>query len=532
MDKLNLLRIVFLLAGTTLVVVEAAQSRRQGRLRNAAHLALGVVAAVNIFFIIFLWFNHVNFPLNLDLMEGTVLQHFRRAAEFKAIYPKPTPDYVPLAYNSFYYVFAVPFSWLFGANLFTLRLVAILGMFGSGLILYLVVREKTGSVWWGLIAAGLFAAAYRVMDAYLDTAHSDSWLLCTALLGSYIIDRNRSRTWNLVGVVILVAAFWFKQHGAIFAIGGVLFLSWREGLRRSWPYWLAVTVLGPILYIFGGPWLFGSYYHYFTWEVPSHWSELSLGTFRRYIAFTVKSYPILALSGGLLTIWIGLRNRKSFDIWHIQLISAALTGFVGTLDIGSSNNVYIPMGAWFVLVGTLGLHSLITRLTVARRYKVHLMALVVTLALFMYNPLEVITSQRAWESYADMVGMLNNLDGPVYAPWLGQLQSGYAFSPTAHWVALEDMIRGPGRDTSNHPNTRRLLEPALYPDGSAFILTNYPLNVYPWIAFLEDSYVLEVDFGDRFKPLRVLPARWDHAWPRYLYRYAPAEADSQHLEQK
>ena len=33
-----------------------------------------------------------------------------------------------------------------------------------------------------------------------------------------------------------------------------------------------------------------------------------------------------------------------------------------------------------------------------------------------------------------------------------------------------------------------------------------------------------LDFEERFEPLRVLPARWDHGWPRYLYRYAPDEA--------
>jgi len=24
-------------------------------------------------------------------------------------------------------------------------------------------------------------------------------------------------------------------------------------------------------------------------------------------------------------------------------------------------------------------------------------------------------------------------------------------------------------------------------------------------------------------PLRVLPKRWDHGWPRYLYRYTPEQ---------
>ena len=38
------------------------------------------------------------------------------------------------------------------------------------------------------------------------------------------------------------------------------------------------------------------------------------------------------------------------------------------------------------------------------------------------------------------------------------------------------------------------------------------------LAFLTDDYVLACDLGDRFAPLRVLPKRYDHGWPRYRYR--------------
>jgi hypothetical protein len=521
---LNLLRIAFFLAGTLLVVLETIQARRQGGLKKGGHVALALIAGASILFIVFLWFNHANFPLNLDLMEGTVLQHFQRAVRFEAIYPEPTPEYVPLAYNPLYYVLAVPFAWAFGVNLFTLRLVAILGMVGSGLLLYRVVQQRTGSAWWGLMSAGIFAASYVVMDAYLDSAHADSWLLFSALLGSYLIDSNRSRAWNLAGVVLLVASFWFKQHGALFAIGGVLFLTWREGPRRSWLYWFVAVLLGPILYIFGGPWLFGSRFHYFTWEVPRRWSELSFGTLRRYAGFILRSYPILSVSAAWTAVWTAFKDRDKLSVWHFQFVFAALAGFMGTLDPGSSNNVYIPLATWFILLGTLGLHQLLLQFKAVQRYAIHLLALFASFAILLYVPTNVIASPRARESYADLVGMLRGLDGHVYAPSLGQLQNSYSFYPAAHWVALEDMIRGPGIDTANHPNTRRLLDPAIHPDGPAYILANYPLSVYWWIAFLEEYYVLDTDYGDRFEPLRVLPARWDHGWPRYLYRYAPTEA--------
>ena len=70
--------------------------------------------------------------------------------------------------------------------------------------------------------------------------------------------------------------------------------------------------------------------------------------------------------------------------------------------------------------------------------------------------------------------------------------------------------------------TRRLLEPVAAPNHAAFILTDRPLyDENAVLEFLADRYVLVSDFGERFKPLKSTPKRWDPVWPRYLYRYDP-----------
>jgi len=522
--SMNSLRLAFGFVGLLIALADYAWFGRRNRPAYAVAAVLTVLCAANLGLAVFLWLNHLRFPLNLDLMEGTVLQHFRRALEFKPIYPAPTPDYVPLAYNPLFYVLSIPFGWAFGASLPVLRGVALLGALGCMVVVYLAVRDLTASRWWAALAVGLFAAGYRAMDVYLDTAHSDSWLLFSALLGTYIISRNRSVGWNLAGLVALIAAFWFKQHGALFVVGAVLYLTWREGLRRSLPYWIAAAIGGPVLYILAGPAMFGSHFHYFTWEVPRQWSQFDLGTIRRLASFIIKNYVVLAVAGGMLVIWDVLRRRDQVGIWHFQFVAGCLSGLMGALDAGSSQNVFIPMGALFLILGVVALAQ-IGRNAFVARYRLQYVAVFLAFALFLYNPLPIVASSQADAAYGDLVRFLNELDGPVYAPSVGQMPDGYTLYPAAHWVALEDMIRGPGRDTSNHPNTRRLLEPALHPDTpKAYILSNYPLEYFPWLAFLKDYYVLESDLGNRFEPVRVLPKYFDHGWPRYLYRYEPAEA--------
>ncbi len=472
-------------------------------------------------FMAYLWVNHVNFPLNLEAMELTVVQHFQRAVAGQPVYVDPSPEFVPLAYAPLYYYFSIPFAWLFGANLFTLRLVAILGMLGAEIVIFLAVKKQTQSMWWGLVAAGLFAAAYRVMDTYLDNAHSDSWLLFCALLGSYLISLNKSRSVNLLGVLVLIASFWFKQHGALFAIGGVFYLTWRDGIKNSLPYWVTAAVLGPVLYVLAPTLFFGPNFHYYTLTIPSGWSDLNFAAIIRYAGFIVKNYPALAGVGVIASVLYAFKQRRAVSLWYFMLPFALLSGFMGALDPGSNNNVFIPMGAWLVLTGVLGMNAFLMDFPFAGRWSLHFAALGISFAMFYYSPVSVITSSRAEAQYQDFVGYLHSLDGPVYAPWLGQLESGYEFSPSVHWVPMEDLIRGPGANAEDAAIVQELLDPVIHPDGTAYVLTNFPLENDPLLSFLLADYHLVQDLGDRFSALSTLPKRFNLEYPRYLYQYSP-----------
>ena len=273
--------------------------------------------------------NHVQFPFQIDLMEGVVMQHARRAMHGQSIYPAPSPQFVPLAYNALYYLLAAPFFLMFGDTLSTLRVVSGIGLVGSATAIFVIVRSTTRSAWWGVVAVGLFCAAYPAMDAYLDTAHSDAWLLCCALWGSYLIGRE-SRGERIAGVLALVAAFWFKQHGAVFLGAALVYLTWREGIRGSLVYWSLAIVLGPVLYLIAPGSVLGADFHYFTWRVPGGWSQLTVNTIDRVIVFVRHNYPILGLAA-LIGAYRALRAR-TISIFDVQLGAAFLTALMGSLD--------------------------------------------------------------------------------------------------------------------------------------------------------------------------------------------------------
>lgn len=496
--------------------------RRPGaRLRQLLPALIGAYALLQIGLVVYLWINHAAFPLNLEAMELTVLATTRRVLAGLPIYVPPSAAFTPLAYNPLFYFLAVPFTWVFGPTLLAMRLEAIAGTLGCGAVIFLAVRRETSSAWWAILAVGLFAAAYRSMDTYLDNAHADSWMLFTALFAAYLISLQRSRAANLLGIAIAAASFWFKQPGAAFTVGLVVFLTVREGTRAAWPYWLAAILLGPVLFGFAPAGWAGPLLHEYTWVIPRQWLSFNLGTLRRLVEYFGRNFALLAASSGIG--WLAsLRKSQLRSVWFFLLPFAALTALSGAMDSESNNNVFIPLAAWLILTGVIALHRSTDGVSWIGRWNLPSLVVGASFVLLVFNPLTVIVSSHAGEAYTDLQGYLRSLDGAVYAPWIGPLQDGFEFSPAIHWVPMTDLVRGAGKDLANDPTIRSLMDPVTHPVGRAYLLTNFPLERDSAVSFLGDNYALASDLGPRFSALSALPKRYSLAWPRYLYVYRGA----------
>ncbi|MGE5729955.1 MAG: hypothetical protein ACM34L_15220, partial [Gemmatimonas sp.] len=122
-------------------------------------------------------------------------------------------------------------------------------------------------------------------------------------------------------------------------------------------------------------------------------------------------------------------------------------------------------------------------------------------------------------AYADLLATVRALPGSVYAPGIGQFVSGPTLYPAAHWIAVEDIMRGPRRTAADSALARQLIDSARHPSGVAFMLTNRPIaSLSAPVRELAPSYTLVQDFGNRFAALEPLPRPFDTGFPRYLYR--------------
>ena len=276
-----------------------------------------------------------------------------------------------------------------------------------------------------------------------------------------------------------------------------MYVMWRDGAKRSIPAWIIAVVLGPVLYLAIAPAMFGSLFRYFTYDVPKQWAEITWGgIILRLTEFIVVSYLALAMAAAIAVIAAFLRSRRKISVWLFMFPVVLLSGLFVELDPGNNNNVFIPMGVWFIVAGMIGLKQLTDRCASFERRGLLMLALSVSFALFVYNPVSVIVPTRATTDYQDFVNELRAFDGSVYAPFIGQLEDEYEFSPAVHWVPMVDLMRGPHIDLRNHPLAHELLAPLMNPTGNAYIIMPVPLETDEVLAFLSDRYALETDWAN------------------------------------
>ena len=504
----------------------ARRHRRLGDWLLTAAAAAGVGALA---WFVFAVMRQARFPLQLECMELTVLQHATRFAAGLPVYPLPSPDFVALAYNPGLYVLMAPLIKLFGPGLTLLRLPAIaatcvlIGLFG------VAAWRGARSVRWGLVGAALPVLALRSLDTNLTKGHSYALMILTALGGVLLLGAGEARGRRIrqrhpagpvrlaVAALLLAASFWLKQHGALPALGAGLLLLLRER-KRAWTPLLLLALCGPLAWLFAGPPLFGPDFITSTLRVPSSWSHWELGGPLRLARFILTWWAVPFA----LAAWAWLRavgeRRLMVDTVLFVWPFALLSGLLGSLDIGSSDNVFALAGVWTLYVALRALTPGLRHNAGPWSRQLAVGALALTVALLAHDPREWLPSSGATAAYRDLTGVLRGLDGPVYAPWFGDPPGDVPTTSRAHWVALEDRVRGPGRRVGEQPFVTAMLAPVATAPAPAYLLTISPLENDRILGWLAGPYVLQEAYGARFDPVRELPTRFGSRTPRYLYR--------------
>ena len=305
------------------------------------------IAGVFILVITVYWFlntvaGRLDYPYDLEWMEGGMLIHALRIQEGQGLYVIPTADFIPYIYPPLYPWLLAFLGDVVGLDYWLGRSVSV---FGTLLALTsIIVGLRKEAVSWGIssLAGALFLSTYDDVGTFLDLTRADALMM--GLMGWSIVFSRQRILW--AAGLLCWLAFLAKHNAAIIGVPIALWL-WRDyGARQAWTFgaWSALPALLSIGWLqFSTEGLFLTY----LLDVPAHhpivgyrfaWlSELEMAT--------AVAIPLLVWMGWYGTsLWT--RSRIRSIGWWIVLIGAIA---LSQTDInsfpkiaGSSKNGVIP----------------------------------------------------------------------------------------------------------------------------------------------------------------------------------------------
>jgi len=426
----------------------AAPPSSRERLCTATFRLMLAAAAGYLLLYLVLALLRVPYKYELEWMEGGMVDHIARILAGKQLYVAPTMDFVPFIYAPLYFYLAAGLAKLIGLGLLPLRLVSFAASLGCFAMLYLLVRRETGQAWAGLLAAGLFAATYRLSGAWFDVARVDTLALFLLLLTLYLLRQGSTRALILGGVTVALAVFAKQSMLAIvvpLALSALYCYRWR-GL---------VFLATAGLLIAGGDLvlnaLHGGWFNYYLWILPrQHKPELyQMSAF--WIDDLIMPLPFaLALAAAYLGYFGWRRPERPALACFLPMTAGVLAmTWISRIHSGGWDNVVMPAHAMVALLAALGAARMLPELDSLPAQRRALLTTglfavcVVQFGMLYYNPIAQVPTAAHAQANRNFLRLLQSLPGEnVYVPYTGYLPTLAGKRTCAHAAAYLDILRG------------------------------------------------------------------------------------------
>lgn len=208
---------------------------RQSRAFAVRGLA-AVVTGVSLLFVVMVIVvagQRLDYPYQLEWLEGAVLQEASRLLRGLPLYPPPSLSYAPLNYPPLYFMAAAGAMRVLGEGFLAMRAVSLAASVVIFVMLFWFVRRATGRTWAAVLALGLFAACFRAGGAWLDVGRLDTLSVALLLGGVLVLDADRSPHRGPLAAAALVVLAFLAKPTAIVMFAPVLLWCALEDRGRA-----------------------------------------------------------------------------------------------------------------------------------------------------------------------------------------------------------------------------------------------------------------------------------------------------------
>lgn len=493
-----------------------------------SRILLWVVAlsAVATFLGLAIW--RLRYPLELDYIEGVMMDHVVRLARGQAIYVAPSLDFITLAYMPGFATVSSLLARVVGPHFWVPRLISVLAMSGLIALVILVLRAETRRWTWGIAGAGILTLSYGITGGHYDVGRPDSLMLFLAMSGLATLRFTTGTRGAIAAAALLAAAFFTKQHAAWFGIAALAHLAINDRARLR-PF--AATLIGgcaggyALLTLWLGPW-----FPFYTWEVPTRWSQISRARILNYVGGGLLGSHAIVVVPALLSLGLSpapWRGREG--IWVFAGLAGIATGFMATLDPDAFRHVMNPTVVAFSVLGPLSLARLVRALVPAAREPgapVPAIAAIVLslLALPLLYPVRShFPHHGGREAHAALIETLESYEGPVLVFYHGFYAWQAGKGTSLHQITLDDIVRARGNSLLRRDPQyfERLFEPLRTGANRPMILTDVRLDhsgseSRPLWREVAKHYRLAGELPRQVE-IAANPITGNHWTPRFLY---------------
>ncbi len=303
---------------------------------------LAVIIHLGIILVIVI--SRINYRYDLEWMEGASLVQVYRIYTGQSLYTQPSLSYIPLIYPPLYFYLAAGLFKMMGISFLPLRLVSFASTVGCLVIIYLAVKDKTNSGLISLVAAGSFAATFKLGGAWFDIARVDMLFIFLCLAAIYFLSKQTT-TNSIISGALFALAFLSKQTALpiFIVVAGATLLLFR---KQTFPLVACFVIISLAAYFYLNSSTKGWYQYYILALPASHqvkWST-TLDVLRTGLG--VEAITIII---GVAPVLFGLRkflSDKLHQYYFLAVIGIVATSLLARINRGAYNNALYSGICW------------------------------------------------------------------------------------------------------------------------------------------------------------------------------------------
>ncbi|MBI4832962.1 MAG: glycosyltransferase family 39 protein, partial [Candidatus Lindowbacteria bacterium] len=316
------------------------------------------IAAGYIFLYLFVALSRIQYPFELEWLEGSLVDHVRRILAGQRLYVIPSLEFIPFFYTPLYFYLSAGVSKILGVGFFPLRLISFIASLGCFAVLYLIVERETKSRFSAFLSASLFAATFRASGAWFDIARVDSLFLFFLLAAVYAVRFKTSLNWTVLAGALISLSFLTKQTALIISLPIMLYCVYADWRRSIFLIGIVASVVTGTTLLLDN--IHDGWYAYYIFRVPAHHAIIR----NMFVDFWTKDLLLALPVACLMSAWclyakFSYMTRKTFLFYFLMTGGMVGASWLSRLHEGGYDNVLMTAYAALSILFGLTVHTAI-----------------------------------------------------------------------------------------------------------------------------------------------------------------------------